>query len=105
MKMYNPPHPGDFIRATYVEPFHLSIRLLAKYLQVAPSTIGRLINREGAVSPEMAHRLSAVLGRSPESWLALQAQYDLWIARKSASFAGLRSIDFNKIVTGVADYL
>lgn len=77
MKMYNPPHPGEFIEATYLEPFAISRRLLARHLQVAPSTLNRLINGDNAVSPEMACRLSVVLGRTPESWLSMQAQYDL----------------------------
>lgn len=92
MIMYNPPHPGEFIKATYLDPFGLSVRFLAKYLKVAPSTINRLINREGAISPEMAKRLSATLGRSPESWLAMQAQYDLWKTKQPK----LKKIDFSK---------
>jgi len=92
MIMHNPPHPGAFIKATYLDPFDLSVRYLAKHLKVAPSTINRLINEESAVSPDMAHRLSATLGRSPESWLAMQAQYDLWVAKQPK----LKKIDFSK---------
>lgn len=96
MRMHNPPHPGDFIKATYVEPFNLTTRYLAEHLHVSPSTINRLINCQASISPEMAYRLSAVLGRSPESWLALQAQYDLWEAKKSGEFEKLESINFKK---------
>lgn len=81
MNMYNPPHPGAFIKITYLDPFGLSTRYLASKLQVAVSTINRIINGQSAISPEMAHRLSAVLGRTPDSWLALQAQYDLFHAK------------------------
>ncbi len=96
MRMHNPPHPGDFIKVTYVEPFKLSTRYLAQHLHVSPSTINRLINCQASVSPEMAYRLSAVLGRSPESWLALQAQYDLWETKKSGEFDKLESINFKR---------
>ncbi len=65
--MYNPPHPGEFIREVYMEPFGLSSRKVAKNLDVAPSTIIRLLNGKGNVTPEMALRLSRVFGRSPES--------------------------------------
>ncbi len=92
MIMHNPPHPGDFIKVTYLDPFGLSVRCLAKHLKVAPSTINRLINTDSAVSPDMARRLSATLGRSPESWLAMQAQYDLWIIKPPK----LKKIDFSK---------
>jgi addiction module HigA family antidote len=93
MTMYNPPHPGDFIKATYLTPFGLSVRSLAKYLKVSPSTINRLINKVSHISPEMACRLSATIGRTPESWLAMQAQYDLWMTKHPR----LKKINFNRI--------
>ena len=82
MQMHNPPHPGEFIRDVYLTPHDISIRKLALSLGVAPSTVARLIKGLNAVSPEMALRLSVVLGRSPESWLKLQQNYDLWVARQ-----------------------
>jgi len=65
--MYNLPHPGEFIRATYLEPFDISMRSLAASLGVALSTLTRLINMRSGISSEMALRLSKALGRSPES--------------------------------------
>lgn len=94
MTMYNPPHPGEFIKLTYLEPFELSIRSLSKELHVSPSTVSRLINEEQAISPEMAYRLSGVLGRSPESWLTMQAEYDLWNARDTVNQVELKRINF-----------
>ncbi len=94
MAMHNPPHPGEFIRATYIEPFDISIRSLAESLGVAASTLARIVSERSAVSPEMALRLSKALGRSPESWLAMQDNYDLWQARKSADMAEVQKIQF-----------
>ncbi|MEJ2258867.1 MAG: HigA family addiction module antitoxin [Woeseiaceae bacterium] len=82
MAMHNPPHPGEFIRATYIEPFGVSIRSLAENLGVSASTLARVVAERSAVSPEMALRLSKALGRSPESWLAMQDDYDLWQAKE-----------------------
>ena len=82
MTMHNPPHPGEFIRETYIEPFEISIRLVAENLGVAASTLARIVSERSAVSPEMALRLSKAIGRSPESWLAMQDNYDLWQVRK-----------------------
>lgn len=82
MGMHNPPHPGEFIREIYIEPFNLSYRKVAEKLKVAPSTFNRLINGESRVTTEMALRLSKTLGRSPESWLAMQDNYDLWHAKQ-----------------------
>jgi len=83
MSMYNPPHPGEFIREVYLEPLSLSYRTVATKLKVAPSTFNRLIRGQSNISSEMALRLSKTLGRSPESWLILQNNYDLWQARQS----------------------
>lgn len=94
MAMYNPPHPGEFIREIYLEPYELSIRNLAESLGVSASTLTRVINGQSGVSPEMALRLAKAIGRSPESWLAMQHNYDLWRARKSLDLSHVTSIEF-----------
>ena len=83
MSMHNPPHPGEFIREVYLEPLSISYRAVALKLHVAPSRFNRLIQGRSNISSEMALRLSKTLGRSPESWLAMQSNYNLWEARKS----------------------
>ena len=92
MAMHNPPHPGEFISATYLEPFKLSCRYLASKLNVAASTLNRVLKKQSGVSPEMALRLSKSLGRSPESWLAMQDAYDLWQARKQVKLGKVEKI-------------
>jgi addiction module HigA family antidote len=81
-KQHNPPHPGEFIRETYIEPLNISLRNAAKNLDVSPSTFTRLVNGEADISPEMALKLSKAFGRSPESWMQMQASYVLWKAKK-----------------------
>ena len=78
MTMHNPPHPGEFITEVYLEPNSLSGRELAAKLGVAASTLNRVLTGANGISPEMALRLSKALGRSPESWLAMQYNHDLW---------------------------
>ncbi len=80
--MHNPPHPGEFISDVYLEPFQISGRELARKLDVAASTLSRVLSGTSRVTPEMALRLSKTLGRTPESWLAMQDAFDLWQARK-----------------------
>jgi len=94
MAMHNPPHPGEFIWETYLEPFEVSVRSLAQSLGVAASTLNRLINGQSGVSPEMALRLSKAVGRSPESWLAMQHAYDLWAARQTVDLSDVEQIQF-----------
>lgn len=77
IKQFKPLHPGEFIRRTYLDPFDLGINEVAKKLGVNSSTFSRLINCQSNVVPAMALRLSKVIGRSPESWLLMQDNYDL----------------------------
>ena len=93
MTMHNPPHPGEFIRAVYLEPFGISARTLAANLAVSASTLNRIITGKSGISPEMALRLSKALGRSAESWLAMQDQYDLWQARQHIELDQVRRLD------------
>jgi addiction module HigA family antidote len=95
MVMHNPPHPGEFILATYMEPFELSCRYLASRLNVAASTLNRVLKMKSGVSPEMALRLSKSLGRSPESWLAMQDAYDLWQARKQVKLGKVKKVSLS----------
>ncbi len=94
MAMHNPPHPGEFIREIYIAPFGLSVRSLAESLGVAPSTLNRIINEQNGVSPDMALRLCKALGRSPESWMAMQHNYDLWHAKQRTDLSDVRKIRF-----------
>ena len=82
MTMYNPPHPGEYIAEIYLEPNGISGRELALKLDVAPSTLSRILKGSSRVTPEMALRLAKAIGRSPESWLAMQDAHDLWQARQ-----------------------
>ncbi len=92
--MHNPPHPGDFIRSVYLEPFSITGRQFAAKLDVSPSTLNRVLRGQNGISPEMALRLSKTIGPSPESWLALQHNYDLWHAEQSLDLDSVQKIDF-----------
>jgi len=94
MNMHNPPHPGEFIKATYLEPFAYSCRFLAKKLDVASSTLNRILKGQSGVTPKMALRLSKAVGRSPESWLTMQDNYDLWQAKKNIDLGNVHSVSF-----------
>jgi addiction module HigA family antidote len=93
--MHNPPHPGEFIKDVYLEPFNFSYRSIAMKLKVSPSTFLRLIKGQSSISPDMALRLSKGLGRSPESWLAMQDNYNLWHARKVINLDEIEPIAIN----------
>ncbi len=94
MSMHNPPHPGEFIREVYLMPHGLSVRALAENPGVSVSTVTRIINGDSGISPEMVLRLSKALGRSAESWLAMQHNYDLWQAKQTTDHSGVTQIEF-----------
>ncbi len=100
MAMHNPPHPGEFIQATYMVPFGVSCRALAAHLNVAASTLNRILKQQSGVSPEMALRLSKSVGRSPESWLAMQDAYDLQIARKTVKLSQVQRMNLTAAQSG-----
>ena len=92
MAMHNPPHPGEFIDAIYLKPHGITGRELALKLDVSPSTLNRILTGKSAVSPEMALRLANCLGRSPESWLTMQMNYDLWMTKRQVKLSGVSPI-------------
>ena len=79
--MHNPPHPGEILRSDYLEPLQLSVTAAATALGVTRKTLSAVLNERAGISPVMAHRLSKALDTSPELWVNLQAQYDLWQTR------------------------
>lgn len=80
--MHNPPHPGEILREDYLNPLGLSVTDAAKALRVARKTLSALLNERAGVSPAMAFRLARAFDTSPELWVNLQSQYDLWQARE-----------------------
>ena len=92
MAMHNPPHPGEFITEVYLEPNKLSGRELAAKLGVAASTLNRVLTGASGIRPEIALRLSKALGRTPESWLAMQYNHDLWQAKQRVNLGNVSKV-------------
>ncbi len=82
VQQHTPMHPGAFIKRVYMDEFSIGSNKLARKLQVSTGAVSRLLNEKMDVSPAMAIKLSLVIGRSPESWLAMQDNFNLWLARK-----------------------
>jgi addiction module HigA family antidote len=80
MRMYNPAHPGEILREHIGT---MPVTKFAEHLGVSRVTLSRLLNGTSGVSAEMALKLSEALGTTPELWLNLQIQYDLWMATKA----------------------
>ena len=84
MRKRQPTHPGGILKRHYLEPLSLTITEVAKDLGVSRKTLSKIINERGAVTPEMAFRLSKAFGTSAELWLNLQNSYDLWLVQRNS---------------------
>jgi addiction module HigA family antidote len=86
-RMHNPPHPGEILREDVLPALGLTVTDAARQLGVTRAALSRVLNARAAVSPEMAIRIENWLGVEnggrADVWLAEQASYDLWQARKS----------------------
>ncbi|WP_025917818.1 HigA family addiction module antitoxin [Herminiimonas sp. CN] len=88
-RMFNPPHPGLILRDDVLPALGLSVTEAAQQLDVNRVALSRVLNGRAAISPEMALRLEGWLGVEnggrADLWIAEQAAYDLWKARKAGA--------------------
>jgi len=90
--MKNPPHPGLSVRHDCIEPLGLTITEAARALGVTRQALNNLVNCKAAISPEMAIRLDKAFGGGADTWLRLQAAYDLAQAEKHADKIKVRRV-------------
>jgi addiction module HigA family antidote len=83
--MKNPAHPGRIVRSACLEPLGLSITEGARILGVTRQTLTKIVNGRSGISAEMAIRLTKAFGSTAETWVRMQASYDLAQARKDES--------------------
>src|SRR5271163_4717088 len=83
MPMKNPVHPGRIVRHDCLEPLGLSVTAGAKVLGVTRQTLTKIISGKSGISAEMAIRLARAFGSTAETWVRMQASYDLAQARKT----------------------
>ncbi len=79
-----PTHPGGILKRHYLEPLGLTISEFSLKLGVSRKTLSKITNEHGSVTPDMALQLSKALDTTPELWLNLQQNYDLWYASKKS---------------------
>jgi addiction module HigA family antidote len=87
--MHNPPHPGEVLEGLYLEPAKITQECLAEHLGVARATVSRLINGHTGITLDMAMRLSCAFSTTPQLWLNMQNNYDLWQASKGNLVKGV----------------
>jgi addiction module HigA family antidote len=79
-KLRRPTHPGGILRRHYIEPLSMTVSGLAGVLGVSRKTLSEIVNEHASITPDMALRLSKAFKTTPELWLNMQRNYDLWQA-------------------------
>ena len=79
-----PTHPGELLREDLMPAAGLTQEALAGRIGVSRRTINEILVEKRSVSADMAHRLARFFDTTPEFWLGLQQDVDLWKARQSA---------------------
>ena len=92
IKMKTPSHPGAFIKLIVLEPLGLSVAAAARALGVTRPTLSLFLNGRTSLSAEMAIRLEKAFGGGAETWLRLQAAYDLAQAEKKSGTIKVRRV-------------
>jgi addiction module HigA family antidote len=86
----NSIHPGDILKTEFMEPLGLSSYRLAKELHVSAPRVNDLVRGKRSITADTAMRLSRYFGTTPQLWLGLQMDHDLWVAAKDKSLAKVR---------------
>lgn len=77
-KVRKPNHPGKILKEMYMKPLNLSVSSLAEHLHISRKTLSKIVNCRGSVTPEMAYRLAKAFNTTPQLWMNLQSNFDLW---------------------------
>jgi len=80
-----PTHPGKIIREDYLKPLAITISAFASVLGISRKTLSKILNGRGAITPDMALRLSRALNTTADFWLNLQKNHDLWHAEHTSN--------------------
>lgn len=92
-KTVPPTHPGGILKRMYLEPLGLTNTSLAEALGVSRKTVSKIVNERGGINTDMALRLSRAFNTTPDLWLNLQRNHDLWqAARKSKEWQRVKPV-------------
>ncbi len=82
-KLLDPIHPGEILTEDFMKPLAISINRLSRELQVPPNRIHGIVHGTRSITADTALRLGTYFGVTPETWLNLQSEYDLRVARRT----------------------
>ncbi len=74
---------GEMLNEEFLIPLNITQKIFANHLGVDIKTVNRLINNRTSISPKLALKISSALGTTPEFWMNLQMENDLWELKNS----------------------
>src|SRR5687768_1721547 len=87
-----PVHPGNILKNLYMEPLGLNQSDFARNLGITRKTLSMLLNERKSITAEMALRLSKAFSTTPDVWINLQVNYDLWYAEQNVKLSKIKQI-------------
>lgn len=91
--LMSPVTPGEILRDDFMEPFGLSASALARALHVPPNRITGILNGARSITADTALRLARYFSTSPQSWLNLQINYELEVAKRAVGRSVEREVE------------
>jgi antitoxin HigA-1 len=80
-----PTHPGNILKEDYLIPLEISVTEMAIKLGISRKTLSKILNEKGSITPDMSLRLARAFDTTPDLWLNLQKNFDLWNAEHASS--------------------
>lgn len=90
MNMHKPAHPGEVLKEMHLLPMGLTVTQTAKALGVTRKAFSELVNCKSNISISMALKLSKAFNTTPELWLNMQQNFDLWKAKKKIRLGSVK---------------
>lgn len=88
-----PPHPGEILKEDYLPDLEMTQQQLADRLKISFRRVNEILNEKRSITPDTALRLGRLFGQSPQFWMSLQDQYDLWQVEHSAKAREIEEIE------------
>jgi len=85
-----PSHPGSILRELFIKERGLTITEVADGLGIARGNLSAIVNERAGISPELAIKLSVAFGNTPQFWVNLQKNYELWQAEQKVDRSRIR---------------
>ena len=90
-----PSHPGEILREMFINEYKLTITDVADGLGMARANLSAIVNERAGISHELSVKLSEAFGNTPQFWMNLQRNYELWHAERNVNRRKVKHFAYN----------